>query len=58
MSRMDSKQDRHRPHASDPKRERHPPTFRDRPLEAIVSILVFGLVGGLIAYACTAVTLS
>lgn len=38
-------------------RERHPPTFRDRPGEAIVNIVVISLVGGLVAYGCTALTL-
>ena len=38
--------------------DRHPPTFRDRPMEAIISVLIVAAVGGLVAYGCTALFLN
>jgi len=32
----------------------HAPTFRDRPVEAVVSVTIFALIGALMAYGCTA----
>jgi 4-hydroxybenzoate polyprenyltransferase len=58
MSTMDPKQDRRQRRATDTKRERHPPTFRDRPVEAMISVLILALIGGVVAYSCTALTLN
>ena len=38
--------------------DRHPPTFRDRPMEAIISVLIIAVVGGLVAYGCTVLLLN
>ena len=39
-------------------RDRHPPTFRDRPIEVLVNVVILALIGGLIAYGCTALLLN
>ena len=39
-------------------RDRHRPTFRDRPMEVIISVLIVAAVGGLVAYGCTALLLN
>ena len=54
MAKTNPTEDEEERRARGVKRDRHPPTFRDRPREAIVSVLVLAIVGGLVAFGCTA----
>ena len=48
MSKRNASRDVKHP-AEDRYDDRHPKTFRDRPIEAIVSVVILALLGGLVA---------